>query len=232
VVTLRDHTDLQALTGELDSVRGFAEALRSQAHEASNRLHTVVSLIELGRADDAVDFATAELQLAQALTDQVVAAVGEPVLAALLLGKAAEASERGVELTVTEDSSIDDGVLPAELAARDLVTVLGNLIDNAIDAAIDGSAGNGTRPRVEVTARVDGGELLLRVADSGQGVDPATIREVFRRGWTTKSEGHGLGLALVEQAARRAGGTVGLDRAAAGGAEFTVRLPLHLEVRA
>ncbi|MFE2430914.1 ATP-binding protein [Streptomyces sp. NPDC059373] len=232
VVTLRDHTDLQALTGELDSVRGFAEALRSQAHEASNRLHTVVSLIELGRAAEAVDFATAELELAQALTDQVVAAVGEPVLAALLLGKAAEASERGVELTVTEDSSIDDGVLPAELAARDLVTVLGNLIDNAIDAAIDGSAGNGTRPRVEVTARVDGGELLLRVADSGHGVDPATIREVFRRGWTTKSEGHGLGLALVEQAARRAGGTVGLERAAAGGAEFTVRLPLHLEVRA
>ncbi|HEY3482438.1 MAG TPA: PAS domain-containing protein, partial [Streptomyces sp.] len=89
VVTLRDHTDLQALTGELDSVRGFAEALRSQAHEASNRLHTVVSLIELGRTDDAVDFATSELRLAQALTDQVVAAVGEPVLAALLLGKAA-----------------------------------------------------------------------------------------------------------------------------------------------
>jgi sensor histidine kinase regulating citrate/malate metabolism len=228
VVTLRDHTDLQALTGELDSVRGFAEALRSQAHEASNRLHTVVSLIELGRAGDAVEFATAELELAQALTDRVVAAVGEPVLAALLLGKAAEASERGVELTVTEDSSIDDGVLPSELTARDLVTVLGNLIDNAIDAAIEGAAAGGARPRVEVTARVDGGELLLRVADSGRGVDPATIREVFRRGWTTKSEGHGLGLALVEQAARRAGGSVGLDRAAGGGAEFTVRLPLRL----
>jgi sensor histidine kinase regulating citrate/malate metabolism len=231
VVTLRDHTDLQALTGELDSVRGFAEALRSQAHEASNRLHTVVSLIELGRAAEAVEFATSELQLAQALTDRVVAAVGEPVLAALLLGKAAEASERGVELTVTEDSSIDDGVLPDALVARDLVTMLGNLIDNAIDAAIEG-AGAGGRPLVTVTARVDGGELLLRVTDTGTGVDPATIREVFRRGWTTKSEGRGLGLALVEQAARRAGGTVGLDRAAGGGAEFTVRLPLHLEVRA
>ena len=75
VVTLRDHTELQALTGELDSERGFTQALRSQAHEAANRLHTVVSLIELGRADEAVDFATAELELAQALTDQVVAAV-------------------------------------------------------------------------------------------------------------------------------------------------------------
>lgn len=104
-------------------------------------------------------------------------------------------------------------------------------IDNAIDAAIEGAAGR-SRPRVEVTARVDGGQLLLRVADSGCGIDPATIREVFRRGWTTKSEGHGLGLALVEQAARRAGGTVGLDQAAGGGAEFTVRLPLRQEARA
>ncbi|MFF3949608.1 ATP-binding protein [Streptomyces sp. NPDC001902] len=232
VVTLRDHTDLQSLTGELDSVRGFAEALRSQAHEASNRLHAVVSLIELGRTQDAVEFATAELQLAQALTDRVVAAVAEPVLAALLLGKAAEANERGVELTVTEDSRIDDGVLPASLTSRDLVTLLGNLIDNALDAAIEGAAQTTARPHVEVTARTDDGELLLRVTDSGRGVDPAVVREVFRRGWTTKSHGHGLGLALVEQTARRAGGTVDLERAVGGGATFTVRLPLRGEVRA
>jgi sensor histidine kinase regulating citrate/malate metabolism len=230
VVTLRDHTDLQALTGELDSVRGFAEALRSQAHEASNRLHTVVSLIALGRPDDAVEFATAELELAQALTDQVVAAVGEPVLAALLLGKAAEANERGVELLVTEDSRIDDGVLPAALAARDLVTILGNLIDNAIDAAIEGAALGSARPSVTVTARADGGELLIRVADSGHGVDPAAVREVFRRGWTTKSEGHGLGLALVEQAARRHGGAVEVGHEV--GAVFSVRLPMRQEAHA
>jgi two-component system, CitB family, sensor kinase len=212
VVTLRDHTDLQALTGELDSVRGFAEALRSQAHEASNRLHTVVSLIELGRVQDAVEFATAELELSQALTDRVVAAVGEPILAALLLGKAAEANERGVELVVTEDSLIDDGVVPEGLPARDLVTILGNLIDNAMDAAVEG----GGRPRVEVTARVNDDELLIRVRDTGTGVDPAVVREVFRRGWTTKSglgigHGQGLGLALVEQTARRHGGTVEIE---------------------
>nr|WP_239069766.1 sensor histidine kinase [Streptomyces sp. SID13666] len=227
VVTLRDHTDLQALTGELDSVRGFAEALRSQAHEASNRLHTVVSLIELGRADEAVDFATAELELAQALTDQVVGAVGEPVLAALLLGKAAEANERGVELTVTEDSRIDDGVLPDGFAARDLVTILGNLVDNALDAAVEGAG----RPKVAVTARTEGNELLLTVTDTGRGVDPQVLREVFQRGWTTKSEGRGLGLALVEQAARRGGGTVELGQDDRGGAVFTVRMPLQREAR-
>ncbi|MGW1891057.1 sensor histidine kinase [Streptomyces sp. NPDC002004] len=224
VVTLRDHTELQSLMGELDSERGFTQALRSQAHEAANRLHTVVSLIELGRAEEAVDFATAELELAQALTDQVVAAVREPVLAALLLGKAAQANERGVELVVSPDSRLDDGFLPSSLPPRDLVTVLGNLIDNAMDAA------QGTpRARVTVTARADDHGLLLRVADTGAGVDPAHREAMFRRGWSTKPSGprgRGLGLALAHQAVTRNGGTLTVAEAEGGGAEFTAQLPL------
>ena len=89
VVTLRDHTEIQAVAGELDTVRGLAESLRSQNHEASNRLHTVVSLVELGRTDEALDFATEELEIAQLLTDRVVGSVSDPVVSALLLGKTA-----------------------------------------------------------------------------------------------------------------------------------------------
>ncbi|MDX3136463.1 sensor histidine kinase [Streptomyces europaeiscabiei] len=238
VVTLRDVTELQSLTGELNSERGFTQALRSQAHEAANRLHTVVSLIELGRSDEAIDFATAELELAQALTDKVVAAVSEPVLAALLLGKAAQANERGVELVVSEDSRIDDGLLPESLPARDLVTVLGNLIDNAVDAA-QGSVG----ARVTVTAYTDEADaledadvpaddsvLVLRVSDTGSGVDPAHAEAVFERGFSTKPAGpggRGLGLALVRQTARRHEGTLTVSEAVGGGAEFEVRLPLR-----
>lgn len=227
VVTLRDHTDLQALTGELNSVRGFAESLRSQAHEAANRLHTVVSLVELGRADEAVRFATAELEIAQRLTDRVVGAVAEPVLAALLLGKAAEASERGAQLVITDDTGIDDAVLSRDTGdlARDVVTILGNLIDNALDAALDG----GGPARVLVTARMADGELLLRVADTGDGLDPARLDEAFRRGWSTKSPGRGLGLALVRQAVRRNGGAI--DVSTVDGAVFTVRLPVRVGVR-
>ncbi|MFE9926121.1 ATP-binding protein [Streptomyces sp. NPDC005774] len=226
VVTLRDVTELQSLTGELDSERGFTQALRSQAHEAANRLHTVVSLIELGRSEEAVDFATAELELAQALTDQVVAAVGEPVLAALLLGKTAQANERGVELVVTPDSRLDDGLLPDTLPTRDLVTVLGNLIDNAVDAAL-----GGTGPRVTVTALTDtDAELILRVSDTGPGVDPDHAEAVFQRGFTTKPSGpggRGLGLALVRQAVDRHGGTLTVTSEEGGGACFEVRLPLR-----
>ncbi|MEV8590637.1 ATP-binding protein [Streptomyces sp. NPDC051180] len=223
VVTLRDRTELQALSGELDSERGFTEALRSQAHEAANRLHTVVSLIELGRVEEAVEFATAELELAQALTDRVVDAVGEPVLAALLLGKAAQANERGVELVLTEDSRIDDGRVPAALPSRDLVTILGNLIDNAVEAV-----GGTPHARVAVTvaARTGDGELLLRVGDNGPGVRAGDRDAVLGRGWSTRGPGRGLGLALVGQAVSRASGTLTVADGPAGGAEFTVRLPL------
>ncbi|WP_020499554.1 ATP-binding protein [Sciscionella marina] len=216
VVTLRDHTELQALTGELDAVRGFAESLRAQAHESANRLHAVVSLVELGRPERAVELATEELATAQQLTDRVVGAVTEPVLAALLLGKSAEANERGVELSVTEDTEVGEGLLEP----RELITVLGNLIDNAIDAAIENAAA--ARPRVEVTVRVYEGELLLRVADSGPGVEAGQLPQLFRRGWTTKSGGRGLGLALVGQVARRRGGSVEVH-----GAEFSVRIPVE-----
>ncbi|GGS74446.1 sensor histidine kinase [Streptomyces pseudogriseolus] len=233
VVTLRDVTELQSLMGELDSERGFTQALRSQAHEAANRLHTVVSLIELGRAEEAVEFATAELELAQALTDQVVAAVSEPVLAALLLGKTAQANERGVELVVSADSRLDDGLLPDALPSRDLVTILGNLIDNAVDAAQ-----GGVRPRVTVTARTelteltegDGSKLVLRVGDTGPGVDPDRAEELFRLGYSTKPSGpggRGLGLALVRQAVSRHGGTLTVTSGEDGGAVFDVRVPLR-----
>lgn len=218
VVTLRDHTELRALAGELATIRGFADALGAQAHESANQLHTVVSLIELGRAEQALDFATRRLADTQQLTDLVLGGVGEPAVAALVLGKHAEAAERGVELQVAEDLDLPAGVADA----RDLVTIVGNLVDNAVDAAVAGD-----EPRwVRLDAYAAGDDVCLQVADSGRGVPD--VDRVFDRGWSTKRaadrpQGRGLGLALVAQAVRRHGGTVTV--ANEGGAVFTVRLP-------
>jgi two-component system CitB family sensor kinase len=219
VVTVRDHTELRALVSELKTIRGFAEALSAQAHESANQLHTVVSLIELGRAEQALAFATTELAVTQRLTDLVVGGIGEPEVAALVLGKAAEAGERGVDLVVETD--VD---LPAGRAdPRDLVTIVGNLLDNAIDAAVEAPG-----PRwVRFGARTVGAdELELVVADSGPGLDPEQAGRVFQRGYSTKSTdrplGRGIGLALVAQAAHRYGGAVAV--ANEKGAVFTVTL--------
>jgi len=219
VVTLRDHTELRAVTGELDVVRGLTESLRSQNHEAANRLHTVVSLIELGRPKDAAAFATEELELAQALTDRVLGAAGDPVVAALLLGKSAEAAERGIELSVEGDLAAETGV-----PARDLVTVLGNLVDNAFDAV----AGRPER-RVEVNLETRGDRLRVVVGDSGPGLSDTDAEHVLERGWTTKasasdSGGRGIGLALVGQVARSYDGRVTVGSSALGGAQFVVEL--------
>jgi sensor histidine kinase regulating citrate/malate metabolism len=219
VVTLRDHTELQAVSGELDSVRGLAESLRSQTHEAANRLHTVVSLIELGRPDDAVEFATGELAAAQSLADRIQGTDAEPVVAALLLGKSAQAAERGIALVIDPASSARG--LP--LGHQDVVTVLGNLVDNAFDAVADSPT-----KTVEVRLRSDAATLELDVDDSGPGLAAADASRAFERGWTTKAGQpgirRGIGLALVAQVVRRNGGAVTTGRSALGGASFRVRI--------
>ena len=218
VITLRDHTDLQAISGELDSAKGLADTLRSQNHEAANRLHTVVSLIEMGRPDDAVEFATTELEVAQRLTDRVVTAVDDPVLAAVLLGKSAQAQERGIDFTVDADSRVSD--LAIEPSA--VVTMVGNLVDNAMDAAVE------TEPPHRVAIRVvaDRERFRLTVDDSGPGLTPAEAEQAFRRGWSTKGTtgglGRGIGLALVVQAVRSHRGSISVDRGPLGGARFNI----------
>ncbi|AHD22717.1 ATP-binding protein [Rhodococcus pyridinivorans SB3094] len=199
VVTLRDHTELRGVLGELDSVRGFAESLRAQAHESANRLHTIITMVELGRPEEAVAFATQELAVSQHLIDRLTGAVHEPALSALLLGKIDEAAERGVELTVTDDTELG----PVPIPARDIVTLVGNLIDNAIDASHASDD-----PWVEVTVRQEDSSMIVEVADSGPGMSPEVLAQAMQRGYSTKSEQRGLGLALVAQVVARHGGTL------------------------
>jgi sensor histidine kinase regulating citrate/malate metabolism len=221
VLTLRDHTELRQLTGELDSVRGLTEALRAQAHEAANRLHTVLTLVELGKPEEAIRLGTEELALAQQLTDQVFGAVREPALAALLLGKSAQAAERGVELTVDPSSHLDGSPLPA----RELLTVVGNLVDNALEAVAEIPAGSPRRVRVLI--RHDRDEVVVEVSDTGPGLTPEQAASAFRRGWSTKpGPGRGVGLSLVRQIAERYGGGYRIEAAPDGGAILTVRMPV------
>jgi sensor histidine kinase regulating citrate/malate metabolism len=207
VVTIRDRTELQGALGELSSLKVLTDTLRSQAHEAANKLHTIVTMVEMGRADEAVQFATNELELSQQLVDRLSAAVGEPALVALLIGKSAQADERGIELTVTEDTHLPSNADNLALSGQEMVTVLGNLIDNAMDAC------DREDPWVEVTVSQDDGALMIRVADSGPGMDAGTFEKAMQRGYSTKddSDQHGLGLALVAQVVRRHHGALSAD---------------------
>ncbi|GAA4776540.1 sensor histidine kinase [Microbacterium gilvum] len=226
IVTLRDRTELRRVTGELSSVRTISDALRAQAHEFDNRLHTIASLIELGRSDEALGFAAAERAVGQRLADRVLHAVDEPVIAALLLGKSAQAHERAVEMHFeTHLPPGTQGIPPA-----DVVTILGNLVDNAIDAAASRARRTGeTGAWIEVyLGEAEDGGIVFQVTDSGDGVVPRDRERVFARGYSTKREdgqGHGYGLALVRQTVEGLGGAVEITRTREGGAVFTVTLP-------
>ena len=218
VTTLRDRTELEGLVRELATVRGLADALRAQAHESANELHTVVGLVELGRYEDAIAFATRRIGVTQDEVDLVQQRIGDPALAALLLAKAAACRERGVQLALDRDSHLPADLVPSE----DLVTIVGNLIDNALDALAGGAGG-----RIDVRLAAEGDRVRLEVRDDGPGIPAEALDHVFEAGWTTKpgtaTGRRGLGLALVHTAACRLGGRV--EAANDGGAVLTVEVP-------
>ena len=202
-----------------ESMRTLGEALRAQTHEHGNRMHTAVSLLELGRTQEAIELLTETSRQSQALVDQVAAGRhGDPTVGALLLGKSAQARERGVEWS----ADIDPDAPRSPLSPVDAVSVVGNLIDNALDAAAAGDQPRWTR--VEFTA-TDGGRLRIAVSDSGAGVADELAERVFEHGFSTKpagAEGRGVGLALVRSIVDSAGGTVEISAAPT---TFTVTLP-------
>ncbi|MFE7128238.1 ATP-binding protein [Streptomyces sp. NPDC057617] len=227
VVTLRDRTELERLGRELDATRGLIDALRAQDHEHANRMHTLLGLLELDMHEEAVEFVTEVVGVHRATAEQITERIHDPLPAALLVGKATVAAERGVSLRLSPGSLLPDRLVDPQ----GLVTVVGNLVDNALDAA----AGS-EDPRIEVELRAEGRTVVLVISDSGPGV-PAAHRElVFSEGWSTKEPPahgkRGLGLALVRRLAERQGGSARVGESAGGGAEFTVVLPEALTAEA
>lgn len=190
-----------------ESIRTLGEALRAQTHEHGNRMHTAIALLELGRTGEAIDILAETSQQSQSLVDQVTARRdGDPTVGALLLGKASQAKERGVDW----NAKIDPDAPRSVLAPVDSVAVLGNLIDNALDAA----AGAEVRWVKVAVSAAPNGWMMLEVSDSGPGIPPALRERVFEHGFSTKpsgADGRGVGLALVHSVVTGVGGDVVLE---------------------
>ena len=219
VVTVHDRTEPESLKRELDEAIGLTEALRAQSHEFANRMHTLVGLVELGQYQEAIRFVTGVSAAHDELAEQLKAAIGDPKLVALTLAKSSLAEERGVRLQVTAGSHVDGAI--TDVGA--VLTVTGNLIDNAIEATAAAPD-----PRwVELTVVSAGSGLLIQVRDSGPGVPDSDREAIFADGFTSKASRtgarRGLGLALVRQITQRRGGMISVGRD--GGAVFTAVLP-------
>lgn len=202
VTSMRDRTQLLGLQQELAAAHAGTDTLRAQVHEFRNRLHAIAGMAELGKVDQVREFVSSVMTDLDGRVGQVTSRVEDPAVAALLVAKASRAAELGVAFTLSEDSH-----LPAQAMdmSADLVTVVGNLVDNAFEA-VDVAG------RVSVDLRQEGNRIVVEVSDTGHGIATEDLGRVFEQGWTTKtgadSRSHGFGLALTRMACRRHGGSV------------------------
>ena len=225
---IRDHTELHDAVRQMEGARSLTDGLRAQAHEFQNTMHVVGGLLELGHPDDALAVIRREGRGGALTTEAEEALAGDPELTALLMVKRIQAREHrmSLEVLVERDGADDAPLGRGQLAEGSLVTVVGNLVDNAMEC---GGAGTRIRALLETTPDA----LRIIVEDDGPGVDASLLDRVFTVGVSTKrgragsDAQRGIGLALVHRIVERHHGTAIVDRSPTlGGARFSIRMPL------
>jgi two-component system CitB family sensor kinase/CitB family two-component system sensor histidine kinase CitS len=220
VATFRSRQEIRELSLALNAVNRDRDTLRVQAHEFSNKLYTISGLLQLNKPQQALALINQETAREQARLATVLEQIADPLVGGILLGKLADAEQQGVQLDIVEHSALHTPLSPGGQQA--LLSVLGNLLNNAVDAALHSREGN---PRVRLFFTDLGEQLLFEVEDNGPGVEPALLEQIFQDGFTTKAGQHrGIGLALVRQLCLEHGGDVSLEDGDLGGACFIVTL--------
>ncbi len=225
VSSFRPKGELELLTRKLSHIEQYAETLRSQSHEYANKLHTIAGLIQIDAKDEALDLIGQESKGVQELVHLLVAAVPDPVIAGCILGKFNRARELGLELAVDAESHMSD--VPPELSREHVVSMLGNLLDNAFEATRLHRRKN---PSVERSVRLTmsdyGNDLIFEIDDNGEGIPDREKQRIFEKGVTTKTEtGHGYGLYLVAEIIDELEGQISFSPVDSGGTRATVYLP-------
>jgi two-component system CitB family sensor kinase len=222
VATFRDKSELSKVTEELSQVKRYAESLRAQTHEYSNKLYTISGLIQLESYQEAIELITHESDIHQNLVHFLLEEVPDPMIGGLLIGKFNRANELKIELVINPDSTFAD--LPADLDRSQIVTILGNLIDNAMEAVL---ATDSDAKKVHVFLTDLGDDLILEVEDTGRGIAPMDVERIYEIGYSTKLDGEhrGFGLALVKKATQQLGGYITYTANEPSGSIFTVAIP-------
>ncbi|NWQ40495.1 sensor histidine kinase [Bacillus sp. EB106-08-02-XG196] len=222
VASFRNKSELAQLLKELSHVKAYAEGLRAQTHEYSNRLYTLLGLIQLGSYKEAIDFISKEVDVTQGFIQFLMKEIPDPIIAGFILGKVSLASELKVNFSIDRESSFKD--LPHEISRDSLVTIIGNLVNNAFEAVRENGDGE---KRVTLFLTDLGKELIIEVEDNGKGIEGNNNDKIFKQGFTTKdkSSNAGIGLSLVQNAINSLGGYVTFSSNVGEGTIFTVAIP-------
>ncbi|WP_409290790.1 ATP-binding protein [Peribacillus sp. SCS-37] len=222
VASLRSKSELTSLLQELSHVKAYAEGLRAQTHEYSNKLYTLLGLIQLGSYKEAVEFISKEVDVTQGFIHFLITEIPDPIIAGFVLGKVSLASELKISFTVDRSSSFKD--VPASIDRKSLVTIIGNLVNNAFEAARENE-----KPEKQVSLFLTdlGRELIIEVEDNGKGIAEGDDNRIFQEGFSTKSKNSnaGIGLSLVNEAVKSLGGVITFSTEVGEGTIFTVAIP-------
>ena len=224
VSSFRLKDEISELTKQLSQVREYSDLLRSQTHEHSNKLNTISGLIHLGKNDEVLGLIGQETERYQHLIQFLREAIQEPMIAGVLLGKSERARELGLLLEIDEGSQLL--TLPDHIRAEDLVTILGNFIDNGFDACISSNTPKSDR-KVAVSISDFGHEIIIEVEDNGCGLPEGIAQhELIKQGVSSKSENNrGVGLHLVNQIISQYNGQLMMESMNNKGTRMTVYLP-------
>ncbi|MGG0845838.1 ATP-binding protein [Peribacillus simplex] len=222
VASLRNKSELSNLLQELSHVKAYAEGLRAQTHEYSNRLYTLLGLIQLGSHKEAMDFISKEVDVTQGFIHFLMKEVPDPIIAGFILGKVSLASELKIDFTIDRESSFKD--IPSEIDRDLLVTIIGNLINNAFEAVRENER---EEKRVSLFVTDLGKELIIEVEDNGRGMNSDVTERIFQNGFTTKNHqtNSGIGLSLVQEAIDGLGGSITFSTKEGEYTIFTVAIP-------
>jgi len=221
VVTFRDRNEIDSLSAQLSQVKRYVDNLRIMRHEQLNRMTTLSGMLHMGRYEEAIGFIQAQSEHAQELLDFISSRFSSPTLCGLLLGKSARAREKGVELNFDPACRMEKPFAP--LHEAELISIIGNLLDNAIEATQRAPL---PHEPVEVLIKLNERELIIEVADQGVGIKPDIRERIFERGITTKTRGdHGIGLYLIDSYVTQAGGAIEVADNSPRGAIFSLFIP-------
>ncbi|MFC0229106.1 ATP-binding protein [Serratia aquatilis] len=221
VISFRDKNDINTLSSQLSQVKRYADNLRIMRHEQLNWTATLAGLLHMQRYDEAIRYVEAQSEGAQEILDFISQRFSSAALCGLLMGKYASAREKGI--TLRFDPACQLRQIPAALNETELMSIIGNLLDNAVEATLRCPA---PHEAVELYINDSSKELVIEVADHGAGIAPQVRDTLFVQGVTTKEKGdHGIGLHLVANHVAQAGGGIEVSDNDPQGAIFSLFIP-------
>ncbi len=221
VSSFRKKDELDLISKKLTRIQQYADSLRSQAHEYTNKLHTIAGLIQIGAKDKALELIGQENQEHQELIKLLMQAIPDPILAGCLIGKYNRARELGLQLIIDKESQMSN--IPETMPREKLVSIIGNLIDNAFEATLENKSSSG---KVTLSMTDSGNDLIFEIEDQGLGIPDSIKNRIFDKGVSSKNEyGHGFGLHLVKKFIADLKGSISISPSKSGGSIFIVYIP-------